>query len=173
MNSYQKLCINQDGIRFKDIGLLIISNSWNLLSNIVLLLPRLPDMVEKCFCTPDRSMDPTFKIKYISSRFVFNLTEILIIKQIPLFFRHPVQNPFNNLKIISDPEWQKNEKKYFPQRGGGGGGELVNKKYTMIFSHITFYSVYQLQNLETCVEVLFSPALTVIYPCKTVSSLKN
>ena len=47
-------------------------------------------MVQKYLCTPNRSMDPTFDIKYISSRFVFNLTGILIIKQIPLFLRHPV-----------------------------------------------------------------------------------
>ena len=49
-------------------------------------------MVQKCFCTPDGSMDPTFKIKYISSRFVFNLTEILIIKQILLFFWDTLYN---------------------------------------------------------------------------------
>ena len=46
-------------------------------------------MVQKCFCTPDGSIDPTFQMKYIPSRFVFNLMEILIIKQIPLFFEAP------------------------------------------------------------------------------------
>ena len=46
-------------------------------------------MVEKCCCTQDGSMDSPFKIKYISSRFAFNLMEILIIKQIPLFFETP------------------------------------------------------------------------------------
>ena len=49
----------------------------------------LPDIVEKFFCTPDRGMDPTLQIKYIPSRFVFNLMEKLIIKQIPLFFETP------------------------------------------------------------------------------------
>ena len=46
-------------------------------------------MVQKCFCTPDGSMDPTLKIKYIYSRFAFSLTEILIMKQIQLFFETP------------------------------------------------------------------------------------
>ena len=57
--------------------------------NISLLIPRLPDRVRKCFCTPDGAMDPTFQIKYIPSKFVFNLMEIMIIKQIPLFFETP------------------------------------------------------------------------------------
>ena len=52
---------------------------------MVLLIPWLPDMVQKCFCTPDGAIYPTFQIKYIPRKFVFNLMEILIIKQIPLF----------------------------------------------------------------------------------------
>ena len=46
--------------------------------------------LQKCFCIPDGAMDPTFQVKYISSRFVFNLTEMRIIKQIPCFLRHLV-----------------------------------------------------------------------------------
>ena len=34
-------------------------------------------------------MDPNFKIKYIFSGFVFHLMEILVKKQIPLFFEAP------------------------------------------------------------------------------------
>ena len=39
-------------------------------------------------------MDPTIGMIYIPSRFVFNLMEIMRIKQIPLFLRHPVQGSF-------------------------------------------------------------------------------
>ena len=60
-----------------------------MIPHIVLLIPRLPDMVQKCFCTPDGAMDPIFLMKYIPSRFVFNLVEIMITKQIPLFFEAP------------------------------------------------------------------------------------
>ena len=49
-------------------------------------------MVQKCFCTSDRALDPTFQMKYSPSRFVCNLMEILIIKQIPLFFETPCKN---------------------------------------------------------------------------------
>ena len=78
----EKLCINKGGIRFKDIRMFIISS---LIPHIFWLLPRLPDMVQKCFCIPGGTMDPTFRNKYIPSSFVFNLMVILIIKQIPFF----------------------------------------------------------------------------------------
>ena len=39
------------------------------------------------FCTPDRAKDLTIQMKYIPCRFLFNLMEILIIKQIPPFVR--------------------------------------------------------------------------------------
>ena len=64
-------------------------NSWNLVLHIILLIPQLPDMVQKWFCTPDGAMDPTFQIRYVPSRFVFDLMEILSIKQITLFFEAP------------------------------------------------------------------------------------
>ena len=55
------LCINRGSIRSQDIRLFVISNSWNLIPRIVLLLSRLPDIIQKSFCTPDRAMDPTFQ----------------------------------------------------------------------------------------------------------------
>ena len=61
-----------------------------LVSHFELCISRLLYIVQKCFRTPDRAIDPTFQMKYIPSRFVFNLMEILIMKQIPLFLRHPV-----------------------------------------------------------------------------------
>ena len=73
----EKSCINQGGIRFKDIRLFIISN---LIPHIFLLIPWLADMVQQCNCTPDEAMKPSFKIKYMPSSFVFNFMEILIIK---------------------------------------------------------------------------------------------
>ena len=33
------------------------------MSHSNLLIPRLPDIVQKCFCTPDRAIDPTFQMK--------------------------------------------------------------------------------------------------------------
>ena len=45
----------------------IVSNSWNLISPIVLDIPWLPNNVHKCgnFFTPDGAMDPTLKRKYV------------------------------------------------------------------------------------------------------------
>ena len=50
--------------------LFIISNSWNLIPHIVLLISRLPEIIQKCFCTPDRAMDPTFQMNQPSSMFL-------------------------------------------------------------------------------------------------------
>ena len=49
----EKLCINPGSIRFQDNRLFIILNSWNLIPHTVLLISRLPDIVQKSFCTPD------------------------------------------------------------------------------------------------------------------------
>ena len=38
---------------------------WIMISHIVLFISQLPDIVQKCFCTPDGPMDPTFKMKYL------------------------------------------------------------------------------------------------------------
>ena len=56
---------------------------------IVLFIPRLPDIVQRCFCTPDGALDPTFQIKCTISLFLFNLMEKIIIKLITLFFEAP------------------------------------------------------------------------------------
>ena len=50
--------------------LFIISNSWNLIPHIVLLISWLPEIIQKCFCTPDRAMDPTFQMNQPSSMFL-------------------------------------------------------------------------------------------------------
>ena len=47
--------------------LFIISNSLNLIPHIVLLISWLPEIIQKCFCTPDRAMDPTFQMNQPSS----------------------------------------------------------------------------------------------------------
>ena len=73
-------------MRIQDSGLSNIQFFYILKSHFDLPISRLPDIVQKYFCTPDGAMDPTLKIRYIPSRFMFNLMEILIIKQIPLFF---------------------------------------------------------------------------------------
>ena len=36
-----------------------------MIPHIVLLISRLLNIVQKCFCTPDGAMDPTFQIKYV------------------------------------------------------------------------------------------------------------
>ena len=55
-----------------------------------MLISRLPDIAQNFFCTPDSPIDLTFRMEHIPSNFGLNLMEILIIKQIPLFLRHPV-----------------------------------------------------------------------------------
>ena len=50
--------------------LFIISNSWNLIPHIVLLISRLPEIIQKCFCTPDRALDPTFQMNQPYSMFL-------------------------------------------------------------------------------------------------------
>ena len=57
-----------------------------MIPHIVLLISRFPDIIQSCFCPPYEAMDPNFEIKYILSGFMFNLMEILVTKQIPLFF---------------------------------------------------------------------------------------
>ena len=64
MSQPSKMFIARDiinSIKFHDI----ISNSWNLIPHIVLLIPRLPDIVQKSFCTPDGAMDPAVQMNYI------------------------------------------------------------------------------------------------------------
>ena len=73
-------------IKFQDSRL---SNIPFFKSYFDLLISQLPDFVENVLCTPDGAMDLIFQIKYISNSFVYNLMEILITKQIPLFFEAP------------------------------------------------------------------------------------
>ena len=47
-----------------------ILKSWEMIAHIVLLLSRLPDIIQKCFCTSDRHMDNTFQMKYLPAFFV-------------------------------------------------------------------------------------------------------
>ena len=55
-----------------------------------MLISWLQDIVKHLFSTPDGAMGLTFQLNYISSRFVFHLTKILIINQIPYV-------PFNSI----------------------------------------------------------------------------
>ena len=45
----------------------IISNSRNQIPKFILLISRLTDIIQKCFCTSDLAMDPTFQVKYVPS----------------------------------------------------------------------------------------------------------
>ena len=38
-----------------------------MISNFDFLIPRLPDIVQKCFCTPDGATYPTFQMRYVSA----------------------------------------------------------------------------------------------------------
>ena len=76
-------------MRIQDSRFSNIQFFYILISHFDLRISRLPDIVQKYFCTQDGAMDPTLKTKYIPRRFMFNLMEILIIKQIPLFFEAP------------------------------------------------------------------------------------
>ena len=54
------------GIRYKDIRLIIISMFFkNLIHHFDLLISRLPNIVQKNFCTPDEAIDPTFPMNYV------------------------------------------------------------------------------------------------------------
>ena len=70
-------------IKFQDSRL---SNIPFLKFDFDLLISQLPDILQNVFCTPDVAMYLIFEMKYIPNSFVSNLMEILIIKQIPLFF---------------------------------------------------------------------------------------
>ena len=64
----EKLWINPGGISFQDIWLFIISNSRNLIPHIVLLVSRIPDIVQKCFRTPDRATESSLCQKWPYNR---------------------------------------------------------------------------------------------------------
>ena len=74
-------------IKFQDSRL---SNIPFLKFDFYLLISQLPNILQNVFCAPDLAMDLLFEMKYIPNSFVSNSMEILIIKQIPLFLRHPV-----------------------------------------------------------------------------------
>ena len=38
-----------------------------MISNFEFLVSQRPDILQKCFCTPDRSRDPTFQMRYVSA----------------------------------------------------------------------------------------------------------
>ena len=61
----EKSCINLGSKRFKEIRMIIISNSGNLITHIVLLIPQLPDIVQKSFYIPDRDIDLNFQMNYV------------------------------------------------------------------------------------------------------------
>ena len=52
-------------MRFQEARLSNNDNFSNLISHFNLLTSRLPNVVQKCFCTPDEAMDATFQIKYV------------------------------------------------------------------------------------------------------------
>ena len=82
-----------------------------MIPHIVLLISGFHDIIQSCFCIPYETMDPNFKIKYILSGFVFNLMEILVTKQIPLFFEAPCMDiDFNESFFMS----LENDGKYGP-----------------------------------------------------------
>ena len=63
LETWIKICINHGSVRFEEIVLFIFSNSSNLIPHIVLVIPRLPDTIQKSLCTADGAMDPTFHMK--------------------------------------------------------------------------------------------------------------
>ena len=89
--------------------LLIISNSWNLIRHIVLLISRLPEIIEKRICTPDRVMDPTFQMNQSSSMF-FSLRNSLIgvVFKITGFFSTPFKMTCDRRRpLMEDNLWRK------------------------------------------------------------------
>ena len=80
------------GLRWYLISrLFIISNSWNLIPHIVLLISRLPEIIQKCFCTPDRALDPTFQMNQPYSMFLAGETvSSEWFSKVQVFFQHPL-----------------------------------------------------------------------------------
>ena len=58
------ICINQGGIRSKDIRLI---KFLKYDTHIVLLISQLYDIVQRCFCTSDGAMELTFQMRYAPS----------------------------------------------------------------------------------------------------------
>ena len=82
--------------------LFIISNSWNLIPHIVLLISRLPEIIQKCFCTPDRAMDPTFQMNQPSSMFLAGETvSSEWFSKVRFFFQHPLCKILCNFFLFS------------------------------------------------------------------------
>ena len=50
---------------FKTLRLSNIQTFRNLIPHFKLLISRLPNIVQKSFCTPDEAMEPTFPMNYV------------------------------------------------------------------------------------------------------------
>ena len=50
---------------FKTLRLSNIETFGDLIPDFNLLISRLPNIVQKSFCTPDEAMDPTFPMNYV------------------------------------------------------------------------------------------------------------
>ena len=61
----EKLSINHGRIRFKEIRMIIISNSLSLIAHIVLLISLLADIIQKSCCTQDGDMYIIFQMNYV------------------------------------------------------------------------------------------------------------
>ena len=72
-------------MRFQDS---MVSNIHFLKIWFALFIFWLPDIIQ-IFCTPFGAMDLILQMKYIPSKFVLNLMEILIIKKSHFFFEAP------------------------------------------------------------------------------------
>ena len=61
-----KIKVKQYGTSdFKTLRLSNIQAFRNLIPHFNLLISRLPNIVQKSFCTPDKAMDPTFPMNYV------------------------------------------------------------------------------------------------------------
>ena len=52
-------------IRFQDARLPSIEYSGNLIPHFDLLISRLPDIIQRSFCTPDGAIDLIFQMNYV------------------------------------------------------------------------------------------------------------
>ena len=78
---------------FKTIRLSNIQTFWNLIPYFILLISRLPNIVQKSFCTPDKAMDPTFPMNYALAREIKK-------KMQHIFSGHPVLSIMNPNSFI-------------------------------------------------------------------------
>ena len=76
-------------LSMSSLKLFNIQTFWNLIPHFTLLRSRLPNIIQKSFCTPDEAIDPAFPMNYVPA-FYHVCSQRNQAKTAANFFRHPV-----------------------------------------------------------------------------------